>query len=238
MRNLFRLSALLIVAMLAIVGSRGASSVAAQDDPLSGLGGDLDQYEGIEEAAGRVYMVDYEALMSTPENLENLEMPSGVQGGFFAVLKFDNDDNAEKAMDQLRSEAETSLTEESEGATVEEISHDDLDDDALAYKQTSTDETLGATTTVIIADQDDEYIYVSAVFAFGEGEDPTDLSINTVNDMSEADAGDGDATFNEDGTSEGGIWDKLPDADAQDGAFEGLVASDEQLYPTDGTPEA
>lgn len=235
MRHIFRLSALLLIAMLAIVGSGGATSAAAQSDPFSGMGDDLSEYEGIQEAVGRFYLFDYEGMMSaSPEAMENMELPTGVQGGLFAVLQFDNEDNASAALDKVREEADSSMSEEVEGTTTEAIENENLSDNAVAYKSVTSDETLGATTTVIIAEQDAEYVYLSSIFAFGEGEDPTDLAVSSLGDMQETDAGDGEATFNEDGTSEGGLWDKLPDADAADGVFEGLVATDEQLYPTEG----
>jgi hypothetical protein len=104
----------------------------------------------------------------------------------------------------------------------------------VALKAEQGDETYGTTTTVVIITQEDEYLYLGTAAALED--DPTDTVKDLVSETRDADAGDGDGEFHEDGTSQGGQWDKLPAADT-DLLPDDLVVTDMQLYP-ETTPES
>ena len=229
MRKLIRLSALLLIMMLAIAGTR-SSSVLAQDDATAESGSafdDLTQLEGLEEAVGRTYSFDYEALMAnaSPEDFENFEYPEGIQYLSAIVLKFDSDDNAKAALDLAAEELPNAAGDDIE---LTEIEVDGFNDDTLALGATEEDEELGPTATTAIITQEDEYLYLTIGVASGEGQDATETVSELAKQVIDGDTG-GDATFNEDGTSEGGLWDKFPDAGSE--LVEGLVATDEQIFP-------
>jgi hypothetical protein len=61
----------------------------------------------------------------------------------------------------------------------------------------------------------------------------------TLTGMAEAQVGGGEGTFSEDGTSEGGLWDTLPDAETVAAELPALTeVEDEILYPVSSSPIA
>jgi hypothetical protein len=242
MRLFTRITALMMILLLAVVGS-GASSALAQDNAgtpeEASVFDDLTQLEGLERAVGRDWEVDYEAMMtgmSSPDadaDAEDFAMPTGTMYVSAAILQFDGDDNAEAAFDKARDEFENQSM--MEGIELEEIDVDGMSDNTVALGATQEDDALGKTNTTVILTQEDEYIYLSIGVAVEDESEGTVVDI--VNHMKDADAGDGDGEFHDDGTSEGGLWDKLPAADDEI-VGEGLIASDTQIYPETGTPEA
>jgi hypothetical protein len=242
MRLFTRITALMMILLLAVIGS-GASSALAQDDAgtpeEASVFDDLTQLEGLERAVGRDWEVDYEAIMTgmaSPDadaDAEDFAMPTGTMYVSAAILQFDGEDNAEAAFDKARDEFESQSM--MEGIELEEIDVDGMSDNTVALGATQEDETLGNTNTTVILTQEDEYIYLSIGVAVEDESEGTVVDI--VNHMKDADAGDGDGEFHDDGTSEGGLWDKLPAAD-DEVVGEGLIATDTQIYPDAGTPEA
>jgi hypothetical protein len=229
MRKLVRLSALLLIMMLAVAGTR-SSSVLAQDDATADTESafdDLTQLEGLEEAVSRDYSFDYETLLAnaSPEDFENFEYPEGVQYVSAIILKFDNEDHAKAALDLAAEELPNATGGEVE---LTEIEVDGFNDDTLALGSVTEDEELGTNSTTAIITQEDEYLYLTVGVATGEGQDVTGTVSEVAKKVIDGDTG-GDVTFNEDGTSEGGLWDKFPDAD--DELVEGLIATDSQIFP-------
>jgi hypothetical protein len=231
-----RISALLLVVMLALVASRMPNAMAqdASPDESAGAFDDLTQLEGIEQGVSRAYSVDYEALFASPSADAEFEMPTGIQMISGVILKFDSEDNAKAARDKANEELKSQTSEE---LGLEEFEVEGLNDDTIGLHGVEEDETLGSTQSSVIMTQEGEYLYL--VFSIGTGSeeevDTRSSAIDFVKHVVDADAGDGEGTFNADGTSEGGLWDKFPDAD--DDMVKDLVPADEQVYPETETSE-
>jgi hypothetical protein len=162
-------------------------------------------------------------------------MPSGWFALTTMVLEFDNADNAKAGNDLLIKDVEsTDMTDT--GTTLEDATLN-VDYDYTAKQAIATEQ--GMTTHILVAtSQDDKYIYAVVGITFGD--DPADVVASTLTSLRDTKAGDGDGTFHDDGTSSGGLWDKLPALEQAQAQVPALVeAMDEILFPVqDGTPAA
>ena len=234
MQKLIRGSALLMVVLLAVVASRVPVAMAQDDGTTESAFDDLTQLEGLETAVQRDWSVDYEELlisMASPDaNTEftDIEYPDGIQYLGAYVLRFDGDDNAEAAFTIAQEEVSAESIEGDEFAAYEEIEVDDFGDNTLALGETLEDATMGSTSSVIFLTQEGEYLYLTLAFSINE--DINDQVSEIVRYMVDEDAGDGDGEFNAAGTSEGGLWDKFPDAD-DELIGQDLIVYDYQLFP-------
>jgi hypothetical protein len=232
MRKLLRISALLMVVMLAALATRMPNAMAqeATPDEEAEVFDQLTELEGLESAVSRYYALDYEALMSSasPAAGEDFAFPEGMQllGG--AVFKFDSDDNAQAGRDKAAELVGSEVAAEGE-LEFTEVEIDDLNDETIALETTVEEEGLGATHSLVVITQEDEYLYVAIGVATGAEASATQTTVDLVKYMIDTDAGDGDGTFNADGTSEGGLWDKFPAADNE--IVTGLIPEDEQIFP-------
>lgn len=227
MNRLLRLTALMLMVVVAIAAVRIPSAVA-QESPETSAFDDVTNLEGLESATSRSYTLDYETLFSTPANMESAEMPEGLQVLSLGIYKFDNDDNAKSAMDLAREELEA------EGAlgveNVEEFDADDMNDDSIALNGSSEEEGVGPTKTTALVTQEGQYIYFAVSLASGEESDSQTPAVDAVKYMKDTDEG-GDVAFNEDGTSTGGTWEKFIKSDNEQVA--GLIAFDQQIFPVE-----
>jgi molybdopterin biosynthesis enzyme MoaB len=221
MRSPLKLTALLALVLFAfsLVGGTG---VGAQDDMEDSL--QPSDLEGIEYGVSRSWTMDYEAMMADTTPSADMAMPEGVLfiGGM--VLEFDDDGNAEAGFDSFMDELETEDLATSDEATVEEWDIE-LGNQSASYS--SIEEVEGVESEVVVSVvQEDNYLYI--VSAAGSGEDMKDTTTSLMETMIDND-GSGEGEYNEDGTSSGGLWGKLPAAD--DEAVAGLIAFDEMIYP-------
>ena len=122
-------------------------------------------------------------------------------------------------------------------ADVGSINSLDVDFDHRAVQASQEED--GMTVNVLFAvTQDSNYLY--AVVGLTMGDDPAPVTGDTLKLMRDADAEGGEGTFAADGTSEGGLWDKLPTLEqVQAQAPEFVEATDEIAFPEpEGTPAA
>jgi hypothetical protein len=205
---------------------------------------DFNDLSGIQNGVGRYYYADYSAMydaMATP-GAEMPELPA-LLGLSVGVLQFDNDDNAGSGFDKLYEElvksANQSLADEaaSMGTPTTPVTVDENDVDGVGDQAKSmsavVEEADGTYYSYGLVAREGEYLYL----VIGNGSsDPSEAINNLAKGMIDRDPGDGDGTFNEDGTSTGGLWDLFPADD--DPALGGLLnGGDEIIYP-EGTPEA
>ncbi|MGN6482827.1 MAG: hypothetical protein ACTHMX_00355 [Thermomicrobiales bacterium] len=224
-----------LVAMLAIFGvalhGPIAAAAAAQDDPASDTF-DFNDLDGFQRGAGRTYMGDLSALFG---NLDAYATPGAeiatpdlselgifMLGGF--VAEFDNGDHASSGLDKLADQI-TQSGDEDEDFTFSETKIDNIGDKTKAYAGTYSDEGIDGSAVVILT-QKGNFLYAAVAISFGS--DPTDAAKSFVTDMTNNKPGAGVGTFNEDGTSTGGLWDVFPSSDAE--YLKGLTpAADEDL---------
>lgn len=223
-----RLPKVLMTTLVALAFLAGlAMPAAAQEDaPLQ-----IEDLEGIQQAVARQFTLDPSALAeaATPG-----ATPDGLVGVITMAMSFETEEDAARAVSMLGDDlVRTDLA--GEGGTVEEVQLD-IDSDHLAYLISANADGMSTTILAAIA-QDDAAINIVMVATLGA--DPEPVATRTLTDMAEAEAGDGEGTFNPDGTSTGGLWDKLPNAEALAGEFPGQVTvEDETLYPESSAPVA
>jgi hypothetical protein len=221
MRSPLKLTALLALVLFAfsLVGGTG---VGAQDDMDSEL--QPSDLKGIEYGVSRTWSPDYEAMFADTTPSADMEMPEGLLFVVGMVLEFDNDGNAEAGFEAFLDDFDTDELSTSDDATVEEWDID-LGNQSSSYY--TTEDIEGVQSDVVISVvQDDNYLYV--VSGAGSGVDMQAMGKTLIESMIDTD-GSGEGEFNEDGTSSGGLWDKLPSAD--DDLVADLVAFDALIYP-------
>lgn len=213
-----------LVALFAMIGMalHMPLQAAAQEDDLS-----FKDLEGYQRGVSRSYMGDITALMGgmgTP----GAEAPDMSNLGLFMMLgmvgQFDSGDNAGAAFDKLVGSV-TDGSAEDMGTEIKEVDIDKIGDKTKAFTGTMSEEGMEGTLTLVLVQKGD-FIYAGMGVSFGG--DPTEDVTSFVKDMTENKPGDGDGTFNADGTSTGGLWDVFPSGDA--GYLKGLTPmSDEDL---------
>jgi hypothetical protein len=226
------------IAMAALLGLTLVAPVAAQEDDAEL--DDLSQIDGLQRLVARFYSVDFEAMMasmSTPGAGDD-GMPdlSSYQYASAGVFEFENDETSEAGYDTLYDQLVASMSGEESG-------------DALAFEETEA-ENLGDAATAIVASYEEsgESFYTHGLFvrdgqyifyllSVSDNEDGAQQVQDLARSMVDAEAGDGEETFVEDGTSTGGIWDLLPSADAE--ALGGMIPqTDEVIFPEEDGAEA
>lgn len=165
--------------------------------------------EGLQYGVNRSYSIEFTASApsSSAESTESTPEaePVGLKTLDALVLEFDNDDNAEKGFDALTEQLGAEITAED---NVEEW---DVDLGNKSTSLASSEELDGEITNVALtAIQEGNYIYL--ISSYGGDFDAQDVTRQFAEKVIEAD-GSGEGEFNEDGTSTGGLWDKLPTAD-------------------------
>ncbi len=215
----------LLLSLIAMLGlALSAAPVAAQDEEPSALD-DPGLLEGIERAISRDWSVDFATMSGSPDAGE---------GGLFlvsaSVMQFDTDDNASAAYALYLDEGVASITSEllaEEGSEITE-SESDLGDEGYQVDIVSTSEEDPGALRVTFA-REGNMLYL--VFGIAMDPESANLATDILDHMvNEGEPGEGDGTFNEDGGSEGGLWDVFPADDHP--ALAGLIPSgDEIVYP-------
>lgn len=211
----------IVPALLALVLLAGATtSIAAQSDTPT----QFEDIEGLEKAYARTFTADMMAMF-------NMATPGAMPSGWFAlttmVLQFDNEDHAEAGLQTLLDEIALSGLTGGDGQ-MEDVELD-IDMDHVAMQDVVEADGM-ATTVLVAAAQDDEFVYAVVGVTFGE--DPVPAVEATLTAIEEAEVSDDEETLNEDGTSEGGLWAKFPSVeDVQAEAPALITALDETLYP-------
>jgi hypothetical protein len=219
--------ALLAVAMLA----DAASAVAAQGTPEASEGAGYP--DGLEKMFFRTYSADLTAM------LDPAATPGAMPSGWFligaTVLEFESEDAAAAGMDEILAQMDTELA--AVGSPLVEIELD-VDVEHAARLTEATDEE-GLTSRAIQAiARDGVYGYAVIGVNMGEGSDPVPLVEYLLEEMQSTEVSDDPETYNPDGTSEGGLWAKLPSAEnVRAQAAELTVVGDQISYPiAEGTP--
>jgi hypothetical protein len=179
------------------------SSAVAQDVPAM----DPSEVDGLESGYARMYIADIDALMATPGALESIDaIPLS---GMAAVFTFEDEGAAEDAMGDFADEFANAFLEGAE-VEAEETEIDDLGNQAVQYSGTSdVDETTTADTTMIIV-QEGEFIYISFILG---GEDVDGLTRGLVEHMMDGEISDEEVVVVQDGTSTGGAFEIMPNAE-------------------------
>jgi hypothetical protein len=177
------------------------TSVAAQDIPTF----DPSEAEGLESAYARMYMMDFEALLASPEAAAELDLESMPFYAFLAVFTFEEEDMASENFEVFAEEFANGFFGES--TTEPEMTEvDGLGEQAVEYVgELEVDETQAAPTSVLMV-QDGENMLISVVSG---GQDVSDISTGYMEFMLDGEVG-AEVELVEDGTSTGGAFDLMP----------------------------
>lgn len=172
----------------------------------------LEDAEGLETAYGRNYSsgssntVSAPSSSSTPKDMESEATYTGLE---IIGLTFDSDENAEKSLAEMKESIQNSLDSDDspEDAEYKELS--DLDIDKNGFFVIGSVENTGVNATILFVDGN--HMFLIDVL------DPDfDTAKTLVTDiakfMDDADIENDDVSFNENGTSTGGVYDLLPKA--------------------------
>lgn len=210
-----------VLALLMLAGATG--SAMAQDS--------LDDFDGVEKVYARSFKADMASLMSADD-------PDAVPSGWFSldtmILQFDSEEHAAAGGELLMSEEGLAESVDGAEADMQDVELDlDLDYVARSFEQ----EQDGVTTNLLqVFAHDGEYLYAVVGVTFGD--DPVDVAESVISMLKDADTSDDDEAYNADGTSEGGLWAKLPAAEDVSAEVDGLTSvTDVIFFPEmEGTP--
>jgi hypothetical protein len=166
---------------------------------------------GIEAAVSRYYTTD-----GNPNHMSAY------------VFRFDSEANALGSLEAIDAQHAGGILPDDAAIQV-----DALGPDTHAYSWEYEPSGLDAAD---ILTADGVYLYIVSVVPWDQEIDAVTLGTTTVQEMIAAPAGDDPGTFQSDGTSTGGLWDKLPPGDGESPAGFS-VGWDEQVYPEPETTD-
>lgn len=195
---------LVVMAMLLTLGL-SAQGVAAQlDDSADTLS--PEDISGLNGGYSRTYAPDMEALMASPSS-DGLDLSSVMRNITIQAYTFDSDDEAKDFYDLMMEQMESELAGELTDMGETEISDaSEIDKDGV--KITIDEGDLGVGMTMLIFVDGDTVFSVMVMDA--DVESATALSVDIANYIIDAEVEDENITFNEDGTSTGGVFDRMP----------------------------
>lgn len=207
---------LLITLSLLLTFGFAASGVAAQTEgveapDLEAAMAEAYDVEGLQSVYDRTYMIDIAALMSSPDaDMESLDVSVMMNSISIQGMTFDNDDNAKAYIEDMESQMNTAM-EEGDAETFEDMEISDLegfDVDGLRINTNMPDLEVAAS-MVIFSDGN----HVFQVMAMNADLETAQSSADAVTQyVIDADVVNDEITFSEDGTSTGGVFDRMPPA--------------------------
>lgn len=208
-----------IALLLSLVMTLGmASHAGAQSTPTL----DPNDVPGLESGYARMYIADIEALMATPGAMEAMSTPGALGdvalSGMAAVFTFEDEGAAEDAFGTFGEQFAQGFMEGS-GTKAEPTEINDLGNQAVEYLgETEVDDETTSPISIILV-QDGEHIFIAMILG---GSDVSASTRDLAEYLIDADIPDSEVMFNEDGSSTGGVFDILPNAE-DTGIVQGMV---------------
>ena len=192
---------------------------------------DFDEYEnpqdvpGLQSAYNRTYAADYEALLASPD----ADISAAIQNVSILAFVFEDDESAkafyDEAADQVDDVADDTDTEGVE-TTVSDL--EGVDKDGWQVTIDMAEAGMGVS---LIAFLDGNSFFILTVVD-ADSQAALETATTVANYIVDTDASDDEVTFNEDGTSTGGVFARLPESGSDE--VNGLVAeSDIDLFAQD-----
>lgn len=187
------------------------AGVAAQDDAPDSEAFDDSDYssiEGLLSSYDRTYTVDFEATLASPEaDFEDMDMAAmmrliGIEG-----LTFDSEDNAQAYLQQTLDEFDSEAPDDEELLDEVEITElDGFDVDGMRMIMEFPEPEMAVLVVIFV---DGNHVFQVAVIdaEMGAAESKLDEVIQFVLD---AEVESDEVAFNMDGSSTGGVFDRMP----------------------------
>lgn len=208
MKKLILTFTLLLSLVLSLQG------VAAQSDatPAAPMGEAMEA-DGLVSAYDRTYMVDFEALMASPVGdtaspVADMDVAAMMRVVSVTGMTFDSEDNAKAYVEDMTSQIQQAQEagEMPEGTEIGEL--EDIDKDGLIA--TISMEDMGLHSAIIVFVDGNQVFMIVALDA--DVETATTVVTDIAKHIVDADVENDEVTFSEDGTSTGGVFDRMPEA--------------------------
>ncbi|MCO5218186.1 MAG: hypothetical protein M9909_05020 [Thermomicrobiales bacterium] len=215
----------LVLALLLTLGLSVQSVAAQLDTDATEL--DPKDVPGLIAGYSRTYAPDIEALMATP-SADLLDLSAYMRNVSIMTYVFESDDTASDFFDMMKDQMTDELSAPSPELGQAEVSEvTGIDKDAMQVTVDMGD--LGVGLTILMFIDGDTVFAIMAMDATVD--DATAMAIDIANYLIDAEVQDDEVTFNEDGTSIGGVFDRMPASG--DEIVGGLqVESDSDLFAT------
>ncbi|MGN6032880.1 MAG: hypothetical protein ACTHQE_14595 [Thermomicrobiales bacterium] len=228
---------ILTVAIVAILALAHPAATLAQDTGDDAL--QISDLPGVQAAVSRTFTLDFAAMFSA----EGTPTPVPAAGtvDLFAlggsIVQFDNEGDAKSAYSTVLDEVSRQQDDEGTPAELTFATIDlggDLGDERTALRATgdAVGGIAGGDIVALVVRQGNLIVIVTGIANAG---DPGDAVVAFARAVIGAKAGSGEATFNEDGTSTGGLWDMFPAAGSP--VVAGLPSVLDTDLMTDGSGE-
>ena len=199
---------LILAAVMLLLMATGISGVAAQDDEFS-----LENFEGLESGYARYYSSRGVSMTAAPSSASPAtasaeeSTPEGEVDATVSVeiVTFDSEENAKAFLDGYRAESDRQLSEAPEGE-MEVADLEDIENDGFLAKVMPGAE---GDSTAIFVFQDGDTIWSINVRA-ADIDSATTLGNEYLNFVLDQETEEDEVTFNADGTSTGGVFDRMP----------------------------
>lgn len=200
---------ILLVVSLILTFGFSLQGVAAQVDASMSGEPVLGDIEGLEAAWSRTYMPDMDALFASPTaNEEELDLSAMMRSVSIQAYVFDSDDSADAFMDSYGSDMESSLAEASDMGETEITDIEDLDREGIKVTIDSADLGIGMT-VYVFADGNTVFTLIGMD---ADVEAASTLVHGVAEYIVDTEAETDEVSFKEDGTSTGGVFDRMPKA--------------------------
>lgn len=200
---------LLTLTMLLTLGFSLQGVAAQTPDAADAPMGEAMQAEGLVSAYDRTYMVDFEAMMASP-SADMAEMDSAAMMRVVSItgMTFDSDDNAEAYIKDMKSQIDDAQEsgEMPEGTEIKDLEDPDKD----GFIATMSMEDLGVNSAILVFVDGDQVFMIVALDT--DTESAAKLATDVATYVVDNDVENEEVTFNADGTSTGGVYDRMPEA--------------------------
>jgi hypothetical protein len=209
-----------IILLVALLFALPLAYAGAQDTETLEPG--LDQ-DGLVYAVSRSWSIDFatlaaatpQATPTTPDLFMVLAM----------VMRYDSPQHAEDAFDSIKDESSDQVGSDAPAETMETFDLDGIGDQAMAAETTAV-EAEGTWISRLATSQQGELLYIVMVIG-GNAERVANADVLLDAMVNDAQPGEGEGTYSEDGASTGGLWDVLPAMDHP--ALTGLINFGDQI---------
>ena len=198
----------LVTALIALL--LATLPAAGQGTPTTTWGFDLTELPGLQRAVSRTYTFDPSILidtLTTPSSTQTAPTGTIFMGGIIA--EFDAQERAVAALEAIEQEPISDLGGQDLEPELQPAPVDDLGDRGLRLSGSSSGEPAADIAVYVV--QDDRWLYVALVISTSGTSDITARGL--IQFVLEHEASDDEGQFSVDGTSEGGLWSKLPTID-------------------------
>lgn len=185
-----------------------AAQVEAPDIDDIDVGADV---EGLESIYDRTYSMDIEAMFASPDaDFEDIDTSSFMRMISIQGMTFDSEDSANAYLDEMKSQLEQGLEEDPDSFSDVVIGDlEGMDAEGLTLSMDMADLEVGASVIFVV---DGHQVFQIMVMDSDVASAET-LATDITQFVLDAEVETEEVSFSEDGTSTGGVFDRMPSGD-------------------------